>query len=305
MDFEPTDVQDALSGSLAALLDRHAGVERARAQAAEGAYDLALEHALRDAGFFDLFGAADAGPLDATLAVEQISAELGAVTPVPHLLVLPALGLEAPVGAVVLAMAGSSPPARYGHGAVTMVTAGPDVAEVVQLDAGDGSPLPSVYGHPLARLTPRPGATLGPGSGPTMVDWWRIGVSAEAVGLMGKALAVALQYAKDRQVFGRSVGSFQALQHRLAECSVHLEGARWLVYEAAAHGAPAEAAATAAAHTMSGLDRLTRETHQIMGAIGLTQEHDLHLWTFRMQAVRAELGGLRAHRQALAESRWG
>lgn len=305
MDFDLTDVQQALSDSLAALLDRHAGVDRARDQAAQGIYDLALEGALRDAGFFDLFAAADAGPLEATLAVEQISAGLGAVTPVPHLLVLPALGLEAPVGAVVLALAGSSQPVRYGHGAVSMVTAGPDTCELVGLDPEDGSSLPSVYGYPLARMTPRTGTTLGPGTGPTMTNWWRIGVSAEAVGLMGKALAIALQYAKDRQVFGRSVGSFQALQHRLAECSVHLEGARWLVYEAAAHGAPTEAAATAAAHTMSGLDRLTRETHQIMGAIGLTEEHDLHLWTFRMQAVRAELGGLRSHRRALAESRWG
>lgn len=98
MDFERSDTQRALLDALGTLLNRHAGTQRCRELTARGAYDHELESELRAAGFLDVFGEAGAGPLEATLAVEQISAELGAITPVPHLLVLPALGLPAPGG---------------------------------------------------------------------------------------------------------------------------------------------------------------------------------------------------------------
>lgn len=96
MDFERSDTQHALLDALGTLLSRHAGTQRCRELAERGAYDHELESELRAAGFLDVFGEDGAGPLEATLAVEQISAELGAITPVPHLLVLPALGLPVP-----------------------------------------------------------------------------------------------------------------------------------------------------------------------------------------------------------------
>jgi alkylation response protein AidB-like acyl-CoA dehydrogenase len=46
---------------------------------------------------------------------------------------------------------------------------------------------------------------------------------------------VTLEYVKRRRQFGRAIGSFQAVQHRLAQCAVQLEGSRWLVYEADGH----------------------------------------------------------------------
>ncbi|MFE2374541.1 acyl-CoA dehydrogenase family protein [Streptomyces sp. NPDC059398] len=305
MDFERSDTQRALLDALDTLLSRHAGTQRCRELAARGAYDHRLESELRAAGFLGLFGEADAGPLEATLAVERISAELGAITPVPHLLVLPALGLPAAEGPVVLAAGHGSGPVRYGGEAGQLLTAGDDRCTVAELNPGEAEPVPSAYGFPLARAVPRGARELGPGTARTMTGWWRVGVCAEALGMMQQAFDLTVAYTKDRTVFGRALGSFQALQHRLAEVSVLIEGARWLTYEAAFLGATPESSAVAATHTMTVLARLTRETHQITGAVGLTREHDLHLWTLRLQALRAELGGLRAHRRAVVTSRWG
>lgn len=306
MDFELAPTQQALASTLESVLARHLSPRRARDVIEAEEYDFELESALRAAGFFDLFTAGpDAGPLDAVLAVERIASALGSVTSVAHMLVLPALGLDAVTGPVALAVADSEQPVRYGNHACRLVRVGTERCHVGELVPGQADPVPSVYGYPLARVT-RSGAeaALPIGSGERAADWWRVGLAAEAVGLMRAALDVVVQYAQDRTTFGRPIGSLQALQHRLAECSVAVEGARWLVYEAAALEARGELAATAAAHTVAGLTRLTRECHQIMGAIGLTREHDLHLWTFRMQVLRAELGGVRAHRRRLVEQRW-
>ena len=303
MDFEPTSTQRAVLDALGALLARHAGPARSRVLAAPGEYDWQLEETLRRDGFLDLFAADEAGPLDAALAVEQIAAELGGISAVPQLLVLPALGLDRTAGPVVLA-AGDPGPVRYGAEATRMLVADGGRLFAAELDPAAAERVPSAYGYPLARVAVASREELAAGRAETMVNWWRVGASAEAVGMMRRAVGIAVEYAKDRKVFRRSLGSFQALQHRLAEMSVLVEGARWLVYEAAFAGAPAEAAAVAATHTMSALGRVTRETHQIMGAIGLTEEHDLHLWTLRLQAQRAELGSWRTPSRAVVEARW-
>jgi alkylation response protein AidB-like acyl-CoA dehydrogenase len=122
---------------------------------------------------------------------------------------------------------------------------------------------------------------------------------------MDAALRFTVGYVTQREQFGRPIGSFQAVQHRLAECAIEVEGARWLAYEAAAAGAPAEAAACAAAYALAAAGRVHRETHQLSGAIGYTTEHELHVWSMRLQALRLELGGPGAQLRALARERWG
>lgn len=305
MDFELSDTQRPVVDALDTLLTRYAGVERCRTPAAGEEYDHALERELRGSGFFDSFTEESIGPLGATLAVERIGAHLGTVAATAHLLVLPALGIDSVEGPVALVLGGDSGPTRFAAGAATVLTAGADRCTLSRSSPAVAAALPSAYGYSLARVAADGGEDLGPETAATMINWWRIGVSAEAVGMMQKALDIAIRYAKDRRTFGRAIGSFQALQHRAAELTILLEGARWLTYEAAFHGAPDEASATAAAHTMAALHAVTRETHQILGAIGLTREHDLHLYTLRLQALRTELGGLRRHRRAVVAARWG
>jgi alkylation response protein AidB-like acyl-CoA dehydrogenase len=121
---------------------------------------------------------------------------------------------------------------------------------------------------------------------------------------MRAALDVTLDYVKQRRQFGRAIGSFQALQHRLAECHVLAEGTRWLALEAAWQGACPEVAAGAAAYAAAAAARVFAETHQLSGAIGFTREHDLHVFSMRLVALGLELGGLAEHRRAAARAHW-
>jgi alkylation response protein AidB-like acyl-CoA dehydrogenase len=121
---------------------------------------------------------------------------------------------------------------------------------------------------------------------------------------MRAALDHTVGYLKERRQFGRAIGSFQAVQHRLASCAIAVEASRWLAFEAAFRNAPAEASATAAAYAASAAAQLFEETHQLSGAIGFTREHDLHVFSMRLQALRLELGGVTGHRRALAAARW-
>jgi alkylation response protein AidB-like acyl-CoA dehydrogenase len=121
---------------------------------------------------------------------------------------------------------------------------------------------------------------------------------------MEAALEQTVAYLKDRRQFGKSIGSFQAVQHRLAECAIQLEASRWLCREAAFQAGASEAIATAAAFALDAAGHVFAETHQLSGAIGFTREHDLHVWSMRLHALRQELGGVAGHRRALADARW-
>jgi alkylation response protein AidB-like acyl-CoA dehydrogenase len=121
---------------------------------------------------------------------------------------------------------------------------------------------------------------------------------------MAASLDQTVAYLSQRRQFGRAIGSFQAVQHRLAQRKLELEGSRWLAYEAAHRRAPEEASAAACAYAVGAAGRHFRELHQLSGAIGFTREHDLHVWTMRLKALELELGGAGAHRRALAQARW-
>jgi alkylation response protein AidB-like acyl-CoA dehydrogenase len=222
-------------------------------------------------------------------------------------LVAPLVAGRALPGPVALAETGDAGPIRFAPAARTLLVLDGDVARVTPLAAGDVVPVRSNFGYPVGRVTEaarRRGDGLGLGSGERLAAWWRVALAAEALGAMDAALRFTVGYVTQRRQFGRPIGSFQAVQHRLADCAVQVEGARWLAYEAAAQGAPAEAAACAAGFALAAAGRVHRETHQLSGAIGYTTEHDLHVWSMRLQALRLELGGAGAQLRALARARW-
>ncbi len=306
MDFELNETQRSVLSALDVLLSRMAGVERCRELASISAYDFKLEEELEAGGFADIFAVDDEGPLTAVLAVERIARELGATSHAARLLVLPAIGVESvPPGPIVIRRAAETGPFRYGRDATYMLTIDGESALESRLDPAAATAVPSMYGYPLARVSVESSAVIEGVAGAEVEAWWRVALCAEAVGFMGRAFEVVLQYANDRRVFKRHLASFQALQHRLSELSLQLEAARWLTYEAAYRGAPSEAASVAASYTIRLASRFTREAHQLMGAVGLTVEHDLHLWTLRLQALRTDLGGIREHDRAITEARWG
>jgi alkylation response protein AidB-like acyl-CoA dehydrogenase len=108
-----------------------------------------------------------------------------------------------------------------------------------------------------------------------------IALSAEQVGAAQRALELTVAYTKDRVQFGRPIGTFQALQHRMADLHVLVESARSLSYAAASAAAEGAAdlglhAAAAKAYCSEALARVAGEMIQLHGAIGITWEHDAH-----------------------------
>ncbi len=305
MDFELNDDQRAILEAVGALLERHAGAERAIALAPKSEYDHPLEEALYEAGFLELALGEGTGPLEAVLVVEAVARAGGVVALGAGALVAPGVAGRSLSGPVAMTSAGNGSPVRYGAHARSLLVLDADEASWITLEPGDAEPVRSSFGYPMGRVRSGSGDSFGPGSGERMRNWWRVALAAEAVGTMDAALSVTIDYVKQRRQFGRTIGSFQAVQHRLAECAVLLEGSRWLAREAACLGAPAQAAAAAAAHATAAANRVFTETHQVSGAIGYTREHDLHVWSMRLQALRLELGSIAGHQRALAEARWG
>jgi hypothetical protein len=238
--------------------------------------------------------------------VEAVAKAGGVVAIGASALVAPGLAGRALPGPIALTREGDTGPVRFAaHARTLLVDAG---AETLQrtLAAGDASPVASNFMLPMGRIrAPQTGGeSLGPGSGERLRSLWRLALAAETVGTMAACLDLTLEYVKRRRQFGRAIGSFQAVQHRLSQCAVAVEGSRWLVYEAAGQGAPPEAAAAAAAHATAAAGLVFAETHQFTGAMGFTREHDLHVWSMRLQALRLEAGGVAAHRRAVARARW-
>jgi alkylation response protein AidB-like acyl-CoA dehydrogenase len=129
-----------------------------------------------------------------------------------------------------------------------------------------------------------------------------LATAAQLVGAGAALLSASVDYAKQRTQFGRVIGSYQAIKHKLADVHIALELARPLLYGAAlslAAGSSdtardASAAKVAAAEAARLAARNALQTH---GAIGFTAEHDLSLWLLRVQALRSAWGDPAAHRR--------
>jgi alkylation response protein AidB-like acyl-CoA dehydrogenase len=108
------------------------------------------------------------------------------------------------------------------------------------------------------------------------LDGGRIGIAAQAVGIAQAAFDVALRYAQERQAFGRRIGDFQAIQHKLANMSTEIDAARLLVLRAAwlkEQGRPVtEAGAKAKLFASEMARRQTAEAIQVLGGYGYTKE---------------------------------
>jgi alkylation response protein AidB-like acyl-CoA dehydrogenase len=133
-----------------------------------------------------------------------------------------------------------------------------------------------------------------------------VAVAAMTAGACRHILETTLAYAKVREQYGRPIGSFQALKHRLVEMYLAVERATALVYYAAlaiAEDATDRATAAAAAKAAAGdCQRLLAEDGlQLHGGIGFTWEHDLHFSLKRAKTGDALFGGAVAQRAALAQ----
>ncbi len=128
--------------------------------------------------------------------------------------------------------------------------------------------------------------------------------SAESVGAADRLFEATVDYAKTRVQFGRTIGSFQAIKHRLATMLVKLEAMRAAAYYAALAVGDglddaAEAVATAGAFVGDTFAHLCGESLQLHGGIGFTWEHDVHLFVRRAKVNQVLYGDGAWHRERL------
>ncbi|WP_395695509.1 acyl-CoA dehydrogenase family protein [Nocardioides sp.] len=131
-----------------------------------------------------------------------------------------------------------------------------------------------------------------------------VGCAALATGGAARALEMTVAYSKQRVQFGRPIGSFQALKHRMADMLVLAEMSRsasWAASYAVAMDAPdaAELAHVAASYCGEAFARIAAETVQLHGGIAITWEHDAHLVLKRAHALQHLFGSPREHRALL------
>jgi len=134
----------------------------------------------------------------------------------------------------------------------------------------------------------------------------QVGISAENVGGAEKAMEISVEYAKIRQQFGQPIGSFQAIKHKCAEMLVDVEGSRSLLYyavwaqEEEEPETAALAASAAKAFTSDAFRNVSTAGIQVMGGIGCTWEHDMHIFLKRAKSNQVALGDSAFHRDQVA-----
>ena len=131
-------------------------------------------------------------------------------------------------------------------------------------------------------------------------------LNAEAVGAMQAAFDMTVEWAFDRYSFGRPLASYQALKHRFAQLATWLQASHAISDEAAravSEGKPdaAELASAAKAYIGEYGPELVQDCVQLHGGIGVTFEHDLHLFLRRVTLARALLGTPDEHRRRIAD----
>jgi len=334
MDLSLGEDQLSLRTAFAEFFDKESALERVRAAEPLG-FDPDLWTKLAGTGAIAMglpedIGGGGASNLDLALVAEQFGRR---IAPVPF--------IEAAAAGHVLAQAGAAAliggvadgstvatialsPARDGR--LRLVPAGA-VAEIVVALDGDrliavrrppgprphAAPSPNFGSAPLADWPLDDGERIELAAGPRAVrlyedgvSLWKLLMAAALGGLRASALEIGVSYVKARKAFGVIIGSFQAIQHRLADLVVAGDGAQLLMYEAAwarDTGAP-EAAALASMAFLFAADcafRTTRECLQFHGGYGFTLEYDIQLYFRRAKAWPLALGDPRREYVRLAD----
>jgi 3-oxo-4-pregnene-20-carboxyl-CoA dehydrogenase beta subunit len=134
----------------------------------------------------------------------------------------------------------------------------------------------------------------------------RLGCTGRALGAAQRAFEMAVEHTKVRKQFGQFIGQFQAIQHKLANCLISLDGARMTIETAAAArdaDNPDWRTFASAAIAFSGpaLRTVAIEAHRALGAIGYAEEHEAPRHFRRVHADLARFGGVQRARAELAD----
>ncbi|MGE2722051.1 acyl-CoA dehydrogenase IpdE2 [Mycolicibacterium celeriflavum] len=307
-----SEERQLLRETVAALVEKHASPAAVReAMESERGYDESLWTVLcEQVGAAALvvpeeLGGAGGELADAAVVVEELGK---ALVPTPLLgTTLAELALLAADEPDAEALEGLAEGARVG--AVVFdadhVVNG-DIADVViAVDGGRLSRWTKFTAHrldamDLTRRLARVEAdeTVDIGADPGLADTAALLLAAEQIGAASRCLDLTVQYTKDRVQFGRPIGSFQALKHRMADLYVAVQSARAVVEEAIA--APSPTSAALARFTASeAFTKVAAEAVQMHGGIAITWEHDIQLYFKRAHGSAQLLGPPREYLRRL------
>lgn len=305
-------MQLALSDDQTQVLDFIDSLARPYATVPMHDVSLALESAELDAalvenGFLDVMTVEELGPVTAALVVEKLARLPFAVEAAASALVRPLIDPDLPRPLCLVEEGRTGGPVRFLRPGATVVVVGPSGVRSFTAEAGMIAPAQedTLYAYPVAFLTSLPEAmTLHEVDTREVLRAWRVAIAAEAAGLLGAALASTVTYVSDRKQFGRPLATFQGMRHRLAEDQVITNSVYWLALRAAGTGNAGDAA-MALLHAQEAAKRVCYDYHQFLGGMGMTLEHPLHLWTYRLKLLTAEMGGRGEQGLAAAEALWG
>jgi alkylation response protein AidB-like acyl-CoA dehydrogenase len=305
-----SEEREMLRATVAALVEKHASPEAVRAAIeSEKGYDEKLWRMLcEQVGAAALvvpeeLGGAGGQLGDAAVVLEELAKNL---VPTPLLgttlaeLALLAAGEEEPLEG--LAEGTSIGTVVFDAGYVI----NGDVADVV-IAAQDGqltrwtdnTVTPATAMDPTRRLAAvAPGSTTTLGADPGLADTAAILMAVEQVAAASRCLDLTVAYSKDRVQFGRPIGSFQALKHRMSDLYVKVSAARSIVNDALADPTPTNASlarymATEAFNAVAG------EAIQMHGGIAITWESDIQFYFKRAHGSAQLLGSSREHLRRL------
>jgi alkylation response protein AidB-like acyl-CoA dehydrogenase len=328
MDFGLTDDQREIQRTARELLAERAKPERVREHAESGRTDEQLWKELCELGWPGIavaeeHGGQGLGQIELSILCEELGRSLA---PVPFLATamaatviqqdgspeqrerwLPGLAGGETIGALGTTVDGTAELVLGGREADVFVLIDEDGSgRIVAAGEAEVTPVESVDPtRSTARVSGGDGEAVGDGGACAGLGRALVSVSAELVGVCDRALAMTVEYVKDRKQFGVPVGSFQAIKHKMSNMFLAVERSRSLCYFAVAaieEDAPERAAAVAMAKAASDdcQHLVCRESLQSFGGIGFTWEHDGHFFMKRATADGALLGGAAAHSLTVA-----
>lgn len=272
-------------------------------EAGFAATSAALDRALAEGGFLDVACDPDLGPVSGALIVERLARLPFATEAGLRILLRPVLG-ELSSTLCVVEEGRVTRPVPFLREGASVVVVGNRVTSFTASAAQVRNDPEALFAYPMGSLLDVPSQRLAHDVSPDELrTLWRIAIAAEAAGLLAAALGSVVAHTSERQQFGRPLATFQALRHRLAEAQVRTNGVYWLALKAAATLDPADAA-LAAFHAQESARVVVYDFHQFLGAMGMTLEHPLHLWTYRLKARIGELGGRGGNALAAAGALW-
>lgn len=308
MDMALNEQQQQISDAVERLLADRESYRSAIELVEKDLHDEALHRELVNLGFYGIALGDGFGPLDAAIMVERVARGGGLVSVGASALVYPMVVGESTEETVALIEGDGRFPVRFLPNANVALLLDGDEVTRIPLSAEDVEPVPNArVGYPLGRLKPEvnaKGDRLGRDAAERMRRWWRVALASEIAGTARGAVETTVRYVQEREQFGRPLGSFQAVQHDLANLTVQVEAARWLAFRAAYSDADPTEAAAAATYATTMSPQVYRESHQLHGAMGFTREYPLHVWTMRLLVLQRELGGSIAHAREVTRQRY-